>query len=374
MHFFVNIIFLIYYVLISKRKNVQGSGSSKEEVSVLSCTVIVALQNSFLSVCVYESLPFLFCFVIICSEGNNFFKAKQYAQAIEKYTEAIELDNKDVTFFSNRSACHAALEQWEQAAEDGRQCIIVDKNFVKGYFRCALGLQNMGNLDGASEAVKRGLGIDSSNADLKKMSREVDEAIRQKKVASSIETCEGQMKAEDYAGAYKTLDNAMRLDPQNSTLNRLMDKVRPQYERAEKKRMASLDPSARIKEQGDTQFKAADFENAIKSYTKCLDGMKDKQSELALKCYANRAACYKQLSNFDGTIADCTAVLEVKPEDPKALIRRAQAYEACERYKSSLQDVRSVLALPIDVTGKATYDLANGMQHRLNRVIQQLRG
>jgi stress-induced-phosphoprotein 1 len=95
---------------------------------------------------------------------------------------------------------------------------------------------------------------------------------------------------------------------------------------------------------------------------------------LALKCFANRAACYKQLSNFDGTIGDCTAVLEVEPDNSKALIRRAQAYEAVERYKSSLQDVRAVLGFGVDVVGKQTYDLANGMQHRLNRVIAQLKG
>lgn len=92
-----------------------------------------------------------------------------------------------------------------------------------------------------------------------------------------------------------------------------------------------------------------------------------------MKCYNNRAACYKQLSNFDGVIGDSTAVLEYRPDDIKALVRRAQAYEACERYKSSLQDVRQVLSYGIDVVGKPTYDLCNGMQHRLNRVIQQLR-
>jgi stress-induced-phosphoprotein 1 len=96
-------------------------------------------------------------------------------------------------------------------------------------------------------------------------------------------------------------------------------------------------------------------------------------SELALKCYANRAACYKQLSNFDGTIADCTSVLEARPDDVKALVRRAQAYEACERYKSAMQDVRQVLSYGPDVVGKSSYDLANGMQHRLNRVIAQLK-
>ena len=96
-------------------------------------------------------------------------------------------------------------------------------------------------------------------------------------------------------------------------------------------------------------------------------------SELAIKCYNNRAACHKQLSNFEGTISDSTCVLVHKPDDVKALVRRAQAFEACERYKSALQDVRQVLAFGLDAVGKPTYDLANGMQHRLNKVIQQLR-
>jgi stress-induced-phosphoprotein 1 len=96
-------------------------------------------------------------------------------------------------------------------------------------------------------------------------------------------------------------------------------------------------------------------------------------SELALKCYGNRAACYKQVSNFDGIIVDSTAVLEYKPDDIKSLVRRAQAYEECERYKSAMQDVRQVLSYGQDVTGKATFDLCNGMQHRLNKIISLLK-
>jgi stress-induced-phosphoprotein 1 len=308
------------------------------------------------------------------NEGNNFFKNKNYEPAIAKYTEAIALDPSDVTFYSNRSACYAALNKWSEAADDGRQCIMTDKSFVKGYFRAALALQNLGNLEGALDAVKRGLGIDSGNADLKKMSRELEESQRLKKVDAFITQAESQLDSKDVAGAYKTVDSALRLDPTNAKLNRLMDKVRPLFERAEKQRFASLDPKEKIKEEGDTFFKAANFESAIKSYTRCLDSISDKSSDLAIKCYNNRAACYKQLSNFDGTIADSTAVLEYKPDDIKALIRRAQANEACERYKSALQDVRQVLAYGVEVVGKPSFDLANGMQHRLNKVIAQLRG
>mmetsp|Transcript_36730 Transcript_36730/g.75303 ORF Transcript_36730/g.75303 Transcript_36730/m.75303 type:complete len:320 (-) Transcript_36730:150-1109(-) len=307
------------------------------------------------------------------SEGNGFFKTKCFAEAIEKYTAAIEKDPTDVTFYSNRSACYAALDMWTEAAEDGRQCIITDKSFVKGYFRAALAQQNLGNLDAALDAVKRGLGIDSTSADLKRMSRELEESLRQRKVESFITQAEAHLDKGDVTSAYKTLDAGMRLDPNSKALNKIMETVRPKYERAEKHRLASLDPKERIKEEGDTHFKDAKFEAAIKAYTKCLDAISDKSSELAIKCYNNRAACHKQLSNFDDTIGDSTAVLEYKPDDVKALMRRAQAFEACERYKSSLQDVRQVIALGMDKVGKPTYDLANGMQHRLNKVIQQLK-
>lgn len=78
-------------------------------------------------------------------------------------------------------------------------------------------------------------------------------------------------------------------------------------------------------------FFFVDLQDAIVKYTECLDSLPDRRSELAIKCFSNRSACYKQLSNFDATVEDTTAVLEVEPENVKALVRRAQAFEAIER-------------------------------------------
>jgi stress-induced-phosphoprotein 1 len=306
------------------------------------------------------------------NSGNAFFKDKKYTEAIAEYTKAIAEDATDVTFFSNRSACYAALKQWQEAADDGRQCIIVDKNFVKGYFRAGLAQQNLGNLEAALDAVKRGLGIESTNADLKKMSAELIEAQRLAKVDQSIETARSQMSSNDVYGAFRTLEAALRLDPNNDQLNKLMGQVRPAYDKAEKERVAGLDPVEKIKEEGDNHYKNSQFEKAIQVYTKAI-AKGQKGSEAIIKCHANRAACYKQLSNFDGTINDCTEVLEHKPEDVKSLMRRAQAFEACERYKLALKDVRQVLGYGLDAIGKQNFDLANGMQHRLNNVINQLK-
>ena len=88
------------------------------------------------------------------------------------------------------------------------------------------------------------------------------------------------------------------------------------------------------------RYKSGMFEEAISLYSQCIDSAPDRVTPTAIKALSNRSACYKQISNFDGTIEDCTSVLEFEPDNVKALVRRAQAFEAVERYKLDLQDVK----------------------------------
>jgi len=310
------------------------------------------------------------------NEGNNFFKKGQYKEAIEKYDAASKLDPSVPAYYSNAAACHEKLGNYEAMAEAGRNCIKADRLFVKGYFRLATAQKALNDLPECIKTLENGLGIEATNADLKKMKKDITELQRADQVASYCMKAKEQEQSGDIPGAMKTLELASRLDAGNSEIERLLRKVKPQYEAIEKKRKAGLSSVERHKEQGDEAYKNANFEQAIEHYTKCLDTLKRDgkgDSELALKAYSNRAACYKQISNFDGTIADCSAVLEVEHDNVKALIRRAQAFEGVERYRFALQDVKAVLAMPYEKVGKANFDLCNGMQHRLNRVVQQLK-
>ncbi|KAH8063522.1 hypothetical protein JL722_2697 [Aureococcus anophagefferens] len=274
--------------------------------------------------------------------------------AIAKYTEAINLDGTDVTFFSNR---YAALEMWDEA-EDGRSCVKVNKNFIKGYFRLAVALRSAGKYKEAVDNIKMGLAVDPGNADLKKQSSEMEELMRKDRVVALVAKAKEQMQGGELKDCLATCDRG---------------RGAAQVRGGEKRRVGSLSKNARDKELGDQAYKSADFEGAIKLYTKCLDATSDKGSEIAVKAYSNRAACYKQLSNFDGTIEDCTAVLDADPENVKSLVRRAQAFEAVERYKSALQGVKFVLQMPPPQVGQANWTLCNQMQHRLNRVVAQLK-
>jgi len=307
------------------------------------------------------------------AEGNKLFTAGKHKEAIAKYSEAINLDGSDVTFFSNRSAAYAALLMWEEAAEDGRSCVKVNKNFIKGYFRLAVALREMKKYKEAVDNIKMGLAVDPGNADLKKQASEMEDLMRKDRVAGLTAKAKEQMQAGELKECLASCDRGLAQDGGNKELTKIRNAVEPKFAAAEKRRVSALPKNARYKEAGDAKYKSANFEEAIDLYTKCLDATPDKASELAVKAYSNRSACYKQHSNFDGTISDCTAVLDADPENVKALVRRAQAFEAVERYKSSLQDVKYVLQMNAQTVGQANWALCNQMQHRLTRVVQQLK-
>merc|ERR1719410_1276134 len=297
------------------------------------------------------------------AEGNKYFKSGDYRLAIQKYKDATAIDDTVPAYWSNMAACHEKLGQFDDMEAAARGCIKADKNFVKGYFRLATALKAKNDLEGCIKALKQ-------------MKKELTELQRGETVAAYIRKCDEQTANGDVAGAYKTLELASRLDAGNPDIERMMSRVKPKYERMEAQRRSKLSTDEVWKERGDDAFKNAQFEVAIEHYTKCLSGLQKRgksMSDLAVKAHSNRAACYKQISNFDGVIEDCTAVLEVDPENVKALVRRAQAFEGVERYRFALQDVKTVLAMPYAKVGKSNMDMCNMMQHRLNRTVQQLK-
>ncbi|CAN0475544.1 unnamed protein product, partial [Ectocarpus sp. 12 AP-2014] len=147
--------------------------------------------------------------------GNGFFKNGDYRNAIAKYSDAIAADPNNHTYWSNRSASYAGLMEWEEAAHDAAECIKVNKNFVKGYFRLATAKKNLNELDAAAD---RGLCVEPRNADLKKNLKEIDELIRGEKVSQFVAQAEAQLKAGDYGAAMKAVEAGMRLDAGNKDL------------------------------------------------------------------------------------------------------------------------------------------------------------
>jgi stress-induced-phosphoprotein 1 len=276
------------------------------------------------------------------------------------------------------AACYEKLQQYVNMVDAAKSCIEVDKSFIKGYFRCAVGQKHLGLYEECMKTLESGLAISSSNADLRQMKKEIDEVMRNEQVVEYCQQAETLYQSNDIVNAYKTLQLATQLDCGYKEIERCSKAIYPAYEKYEKyeKQRKQLSGYELNKERGDDMYRNANFEGATVEYTKCIDGLTASgkgDSETALKAYNNRAACYQQMSNFDRVIADCSVVLEVEPTNVKALIRRAQALEGVKRYRSALQDVETVLAMIATTVGKTSLDVCKGMQRRLQRTVDQLK-
>lgn len=99
----------------------------------------------------------------------------------------------------------------------------------------------------------------------------------------------------------------------------------------------SVDPAARFaqcKEQGNSWVKQNRYQDAVSCYTDCLC-----IDPVNVAVYTNRALCFLRLGQNQLAINDTTEALRLQPNNVKALFRRAQAKKALSQYDSAARDL-----------------------------------
>ena len=135
------------------------------------------------------------------------------------------------------------------------------------------------------------------------------------------------------------------------------------------KLIAAMDDSVlaeatKYKEDGNTHFKNQRYVEAVKSYNKALEEFSQHHQFVAV-VLKNRAACYLKLKDFLAALSDCTQSLQITPNDPKALYRRAQAYEGDGSLTEAFSDLK--LLISIDPKNKE----ANALAQKLTITIKK---
>jgi len=216
-------------------------------------------------------------------KGNKAFKEGDHAKAIEYYTYATELDPNNPIFFTNRSTAYFKMEKYDKSLRDANKAIKKDPKWAKGHYR-------------------RGMVL---------------------------------MHKEDYKEALASFTTANKLKPDNNTFEIAVVNCKG-------KMMKGMSSAEITKTEANDLFKTGKIEEAVKKYTVAIKvaGTSEKEKLVKADCYANRAACYRQLYNSKAVVDDCTECLKLNPHHVKALIRRAQSYESLEKYKEALEDFK----------------------------------
>jgi len=102
----------------------------------------------------------------------------------------------------------------------------------------------------------------------------------------------------------------------------------------------AMEDPEKLKAEGNDSFKAGNYEEALIKYTRAIElSDKDIDKSTYLK---NRAAVHLKKENYEKVVDDCTAALELTQNDPKALYRRCQAYEALDNVEQAYTDAKAV--------------------------------
>jgi len=217
-------------------------------------------------------------------KGTEFYKKRQFDQAIEHYTKAWEM-HKDITYLTNLGAAkfekgdyEGCIEACKQAVEHGREVLADFKLIAKAFARIGTAYEKLGDLTNAINFYQK--------AQTEHRTPEVLAKLRA--------TEKAKIKAEK--DAY----------------------INP--EEAEKAR-----------ELGNAKFKEADWPAAVEAYSEMI-----KRAPEDPRGYSNRAACFIKLLSFPSAVQDCDEAIKRDPKFIRAYLRKAQAYFAMREYNKCI--------------------------------------
>lgn len=255
--------------------------------------------------------------------GNDAFRAGRHNSAVRRYSRALQLVAKqkkkspkekvpaEADLLMNRAACYLALKMnFDSALADATAAAKLRPKSAKAHYRVAQCQVALGEHEAAVKSCATAVGLVDGEA------------------PAELTALDAEAKRQG------------GLNPDGSKFS----------------------PAMAARQEGNAHFKGGRIDEAIASYTEALDKLTDEDDPIPI--YNNRALCYQQLYSYKKVIADCTSVLELDPKNVKALVKRAQARQALEKYEEALEDVRAALAVD------GTIQQARQLQHQLQQAIR----
>ncbi|KAK4769618.1 hypothetical protein SAY86_027768 [Trapa natans] len=222
--------------------------------------------------------------------GNASYKKKDFETAIQHYTKAIELDDEDISFLTNRAAVYLEMGKHEECIKD------------------------------CDKAVERGRELRS---DFKMIARAL---TRKGSALVKVAKC-----SKDFDPAIETFQKALTEHRNPDTLKKLNDaeKAKKDLEQQE-----YFDPKIadEEREKGNECFKQQKYPEAVKHYTESL-----RRNPKDPKAYSNRAASYTKLGALPEGLKDAEKCIELDPTFSKGYTRKGAVQFFMKEFDKALE-------------------------------------
>uniref|UniRef100_A0AAR2KPR4 DnaJ homolog subfamily C member 7 n=1 Tax=Pygocentrus nattereri TaxID=42514 RepID=A0AAR2KPR4_PYGNA len=321
-------------------------------------------------------------------QGNAFYIKKDYSEAFNYYTKAIDVCPKNASYYGNRAATLMMLSRYREALEDSQQAVRLDDTFMKGHLREGKCHLLLGNAMAASRCFQKVLELEPDNSQAQQELKNAESILEYERMAEigfekrdfrmvvfcmdraleSASACHRfkVLKAEclallgRYPEAQSVASDILRMDSTNGDAlyvrglclyyEDCIDKAVQFFIQAlrmapdhEKARLACRNAKAlkAKKEEGNKAFKEGNFEEAYELYSEALT-IDPNNIKTNAKLYCNRATVGSKLKKLEQAIEDCTKAIKLDESYIKAYLRRAQCYMDTEQYEEAVRDYEKV--------------------------------
>ncbi|XP_034905216.1 serine/threonine-protein phosphatase 5 isoform X1 [Populus alba] len=127
--------------------------------------------------------------------ANEAFKAHKYGQAIDLYSQAIELNGDNAVYWANRAFAHSKLEEYGSAILDASKAVEIDPKYSKGYYRRGAAYLAMGKFKDALKDFQQVKKICPNDPDASKKLKECEKAVMKLKFEEAIAVPESQRRS-----------------------------------------------------------------------------------------------------------------------------------------------------------------------------------
>nr|ABK24283.1 unknown [Picea sitchensis] len=254
--------------------------------------------------------------------GNAAYKKKDFEIAIKHYTKAMDLDDEDISFLTNRAAVYLEMGKYEECIKD------------------------------CDKAAERGRELHS---DYKMIARAL---TRKGSAYVKMAKC-----SKDYEPAIETFQKALTEHRNPDTLKKLneAEKAKKDLEQQE-----DFDPKLadEEREKGNEFFKQQQYPEAIRHYSEAL-----RRNPKDARVYSNRAACYTKLGALPEGLKDANKCIELDPSFTKGYSRKAAVQFFMKEYDKAMETYQE--GLKHDETNQ---ELLEGVRRCVDQINKTNRG
>ncbi|XP_047335066.1 serine/threonine-protein phosphatase 5-like [Impatiens glandulifera] len=138
--------------------------------------------------------------------ANEAFKVHKFSQAIDLYTQAIELNGDNAVYWANRAFAHTKLEEYGSAIHDASKAIEIDPRYSKGYYRRGAAYLSMGKFKDALKDFQQVKKLCPSDPDATKKLKECEKAVMKLKFEEAISVPHSEKRSVADSIDYRSID------------------------------------------------------------------------------------------------------------------------------------------------------------------------